>query len=573
MLHSSLHTTPYEAWTGTKPKYDDMKIWGCHVYIVDTDVSRTKLSNRTYVGLFMKFSSTTKIVVYYNPKTKKFGRASHAYFDEMNIGILDSSNTQTPGTHLISHFPSTPTDIRFSEIKSDISLLTILTHPAITYEIILPPVDHICPIKFLDDAVYGLPCVKNIPKHTPIGQQLPTPALKQQWILNLGMEEPIHASSAQDELLRLRRTHANKKIQITMAPRVIDTNNKYENERSKFDQMRPILASVSPHHDSSIITSSATHTAPSNISQVLSSDHEEFLMDPAGTQVPTISILVHSPRQPTTTGNIHDCFASNNPHKSLWIQTIYEQFDKNASYRVFTKPIPRSTIPHDTMILKSVLDPTVKSTNISSLWKLNVRHCVNGRPMKGMTSYGATHASTVSPDTVRFQLAFGTSLGFKHKTFDCTNAFQCTFEDDPSKRIYCHLPPFYTQWYNSRYPHDKLHQSQGPYIMQAAQLIQGSHHAANRWQENLSLQITSMGFVRNNVDHSFYVQYDQSKQLIAMLSITVDDLLLSYKTDNTQQSFYNKLSTAFDVTTPSDTTRMKFLSLHIYNSSHGTSID
>ncbi len=579
MLHSSLHTTPFEAWTGTKPQYDDMKIWGCHVYIVDTDISRTKLSNRTYVGLFMKFSSSTKIVVYYNPKTKKFGRASHAYFDEMSIGLANYSHTQTPGTNLITNFPSTSQDIRFSEIKSDISLLPILTHPAVTFEIILPPVDHICPIKFFDDEVYGLPYVKNIPKHTPIGQQLPTPALKQQWILNIGMEEPIHASSAQDELLRLRRTHANKKIQITMAPQVVDNNNKYETERSKFDQMRPILASVSQDTDNNLITSSPTPQTPqmtsttTNISRVLSSEQHDFLMDPAGPQVPTISILVHSPHQPTTSGNIHDCFALDNPHKSFWIQTIYEQFDKNASYRVFTKPIPRSTIPQDHMILKSVLAPTVKSTNISSLWKLNVRHCVNGRPMKGMTTYGATHASTVSPDTVRFQLSFGTSLGFKHKTFDCTNAFQCTFEEDPSKQIYCHLPPFYTQWYNSRYPHDKIDPSNGPYIMQAAQLIQGSPHAANRWQENLSLQITSMGFVRNNVDHSFYVKYDQSKQLVAMLSITVDDLLLSYKTEDTQQIFYNKLSSAFDVTTPSDTTRMKFLSLHIFQSSHGTSID
>ncbi len=488
----------------------------------------------------------------------------------MSIGVTDSSHTQTPGTNLITHFPSTSHDIKFSEIKSDISLLPILTHPAVTFEIILPLVDQICPIKFFDDDVYGLPYVKNIPKHTPIGQQLPPPVLKQQWILNIGMEEPIHASSAHDEFLRLRRTHANKKIQITMAPRVIDNNNKYENERSKFDQMQPTLASVSHHTPSSLIDSSSTQNTPTitstttNISQVLSSDQQEFLMDPAGTQVPTIFILVHSPHQPTTSGNIHDCFASENPHKSFWIQTIYEQFDKNATYRVFTKPILRSTIPHDTMILKSVLAPTVKSTNISSLWKLNVRHCVNGRPMKGMTSYGATHASTVSPDTVRFQLAFGTSLGFTHKTFDCMNAFQCTFEDDLSKRIYCHLPPFHIQWYNSRYPHDKIDPSSGPYIMQAAQLIQGSPHAANRWQENLLLQITSMGFVRNNVDHSFYVKYDQSKQLVAMLSITVDDLLLSYKTDDTQQLFYNKLSSAFDVTTPSDTTRIKFLSLHIY---------
>ena len=65
--------------------------------------------------------------------------------------------------------------------------------------------------------------------------------------------------------------------------------------------------------------------------------------------------------------------------------------------------------------------------------------------------------------------------------------------------------------------------------MQAAQLIQGSPHAANRWQENLSMQLKQMGFIRNNVDHSFYVKFDLNNELEAMLSITVDDLLLSFK--------------------------------------------
>lgn len=51
MLHTSLSTTPYEAWAGTKPTYEDMKIWGCHVYVVDTEASHKKLSHRTYVGL------------------------------------------------------------------------------------------------------------------------------------------------------------------------------------------------------------------------------------------------------------------------------------------------------------------------------------------------------------------------------------------------------------------------------------------------------------------------------------------------------------------------------------------
>ncbi len=94
------------------------------------------------------------------------------------------------------------------------------------------------------------------------------------------------------------------------------------------------------------------------------------------------------------------------------------------------------------MILTSILTPTVKPTDIPFRWKLNVRHCVNGRIMKGLTSYGATRASTVHSDTVGFQITFGISLGSTHHTYNCTNAFQCTFKDDPSKQIYCYLPPF-----------------------------------------------------------------------------------------------------------------------------------
>ena len=348
--------------------------------------------------------------------------------------------------------------------------------------------------------------------------------------------------------------------------------------------MRPILASaLAPSFTSQYtIKSTAQNSStlrPSEINNItthLSSDKSPYpsnLIDPAGSIVPTISVLVHSSSQPEITANINDCFTYTNPLKSFWIQTIYEQYDKNASYRVFTKPIRKQNISSDTLILKSVLAPTVKATDITSLWKLNVRHCVNGKPMNGLTSYGATRASTVSPDTVRFQIAFGTSLGFKHRTFDCTNAFQCTFEDDPSKRIYCYLPPFYLQWYNLRYSNDPIDPNNGPYVMQAAQLIQGSPHAANRWQGNLSMQLKQMGFIRNNVNHSFYVKFDLNNELEAMLSITVDDLLLSFKNDAIQQQFYENLSSAFDVTTPTNTTRMKFLSLHIYQSDSGTSID
>ena len=387
MLHTAINKTPYQAWTGKIPEFSDMKIWGSQVYVVDTDVTRTKLANRTYVGLFMKFSSSTKIIVYYNPQTNKFGRTSHAYFDEMHVGIHEHPPTQNsvPGKKLISSFPRVTDDIHFSDIRSNLSTLPILQKPAVTYDIIMPPVGYICPITIYDDHKYGLPYIKSIPKSTPIGQQLPEQALKQQWILSIGTEEPIHAASALDEITRLRTSHANKKIQITLAPRVIDQANDYEQERTKFDQMRPILASASSLPSSNNINlsssqiSSAIHVDPPphttyNDDNPLSSDHhqshENNTYDLAGATVPTISVFVHSPTKPSTPTTVHDCF--HHPLKPFWIQTIFKQYDKNASYRVFTRPLLITSLHSNTLILKSVLAPTVKPTDIPSLWKLNI---------------------------------------------------------------------------------------------------------------------------------------------------------------------------------------------------------
>ena len=184
-------------------------------------MSHTKLDNHTYVGFFMKFSSTTEITVFYNPKTMKFGQTSHAYFDKLNIGKTDTTDMAklVPGKKLISTLSRIPGYIILSDIKANISCLPILKEPAIAYDTILPSMEYIYPIKFYDDYTYGSLYVKIIPASTSIGKQLPNLALKQQWPLSIGIEEPIHAVSAHDELTRLRTTHLNKIISITLAPR------------------------------------------------------------------------------------------------------------------------------------------------------------------------------------------------------------------------------------------------------------------------------------------------------------------------------------------------------------------
>ena len=566
ILHTGLGTTPYKAWFGTNPHYDDMKIFGSHVYIVDTDVTRQKLDNRTFLGYFLKFSSTTRVIVYYNPHTKKTGRASDVYFDELNVG-LNPHHPSRLGTELISTYPDIPDSSRYPRVTCDLTHKSIFDHPIITYDVLLPPIDHICPIKFYDDDIFSLPYIKTLPKNNIIRDQLPENSTTQQFLLSLNAEEPIHADSAMEEFTRLRSTHANKTISITLSKRNPQiTKDSYETQRTKFDQIQPVIASGSfqPHTDFSLPLNS-THTV----------DNSETFFDVnclIGQSIPTISFLTHSVHKPSCPSNALECFQPTNPHSTQWKETAFEQYDKNCTYRVFTKPIPIKHLPDNSHILKSVLAPSVKATELSSIWKLGLRHCVNGKPLKGNEQYDPTFAPTVSPLFFRFQLCYSAAHGFLDKSGDCSNAFQCTHEPDIQKRFFCYLPPFYFIWWNHRYPNDPLDPTDGPFVLQSCQNIQGTPHAANRWKKNLDQQLTKIGYINNNVDKAFYTKHKDEK-LIAMLSTTVDDFYLSTINKQVQDDFFTSMSAVFDITSPKKSNIIDFLSLRIYHSEYGTSID
>ena len=102
--------------------------------------------------------------------------------------------------------------------------------------------------------------------------------MKQQWILGIGHKEPIHAASVQEEFICLRTTHAIKKIQLILSPRVIDYyDNKYEQVRTKFDQLRPILASVSSKQTHPILPISTTSSTQNLSSDVLIPNSSTFI--------------------------------------------------------------------------------------------------------------------------------------------------------------------------------------------------------------------------------------------------------------------------------------------------------
>ncbi len=144
--------------------------------------------------------------------------------------------------------------------------------------------------------------------------------LTQQYLISLENEEPIHATSATEEFQRLRRTHAKQVIVLQLSKRESSKPANYEELRTKFDQIRPVIA-----------TNAQECTTNKN-------DHQGIKY--STTHTPTVAILTHSSIKPKITKNIMDCFDPSNPHSTQWKFSAFQQYNKNASYRVFTKPQP-----------------------------------------------------------------------------------------------------------------------------------------------------------------------------------------------------------------------------------------
>ena len=237
---------------------------------------------------------------------------------------LKSSHTSKFGTDLIHKYPQVPNTTDYTIATSTIQPIPILNHPITTYKLILPNTNVTCSLKFYDDATYGIPYIKSIAPSSYIGQQQPKISLTQQYFISLNEEEPIHATSAAEEFQRLRKTHATKTIIIQLSRREPTHSTHYEELWTKFDQLRPVIA-TNEVQDTHISKQLSTHSN-------LTTDFLQY--------VPTVSILTHFPLKPIAHKNILDCFDKTNPHQAQWKHTAFSQYDKNASYRVFTKPQP-----------------------------------------------------------------------------------------------------------------------------------------------------------------------------------------------------------------------------------------
>jgi hypothetical protein len=97
--HSAIGMTPYEAWYGIKPHINNLRIWGCYVYVRVPDAK--KLDHRVTRGYFLGFTKSRLIVRWFDPSTKSVKHACAVRFDESNTKLY-STDTLSPGAFILS---------------------------------------------------------------------------------------------------------------------------------------------------------------------------------------------------------------------------------------------------------------------------------------------------------------------------------------------------------------------------------------------------------------------------------------------------------------------------------------
>ncbi|KAJ9544308.1 hypothetical protein OSB04_024015 [Centaurea solstitialis] len=86
----SVEKTPYELWTGKKPKLSFLKIWGCEVYVKRT--TSEKLKPKSYKCFFVGYPNNSLGYYFYNPSENKVFVARNGEFLEEKF--LNQENTR-----------------------------------------------------------------------------------------------------------------------------------------------------------------------------------------------------------------------------------------------------------------------------------------------------------------------------------------------------------------------------------------------------------------------------------------------------------------------------------------------
>ena len=84
LLRLILKKTPYELWKNKKPKINYFKVFGCKCYVLNTKDNLGKFDAKSDVGIFLSYSTSSKVFRVINKRTMIVEEFIHVIFYESN---------------------------------------------------------------------------------------------------------------------------------------------------------------------------------------------------------------------------------------------------------------------------------------------------------------------------------------------------------------------------------------------------------------------------------------------------------------------------------------------------------
>ena len=242
-------TTPYEKWFGSKPSFKHLHIFGAPITITDENHSKEKARN--FVGRFLGFGSTSAVVIYQDIGSGKIKRARNCRIDDYFTLTTTHPQLSCPASHLIqaaANKTSCPT------LSKNLPLLEYVPspfqqHKLFTYSVTLPQTGGFG-LVLQDDEHFGLPVIISMEADSPFLKGCQKSLHRQAWIINIHQDEPITVERALEYMNYLRKNNI-LTFKVTLSNRLTTQKTKYEELRSRFDSIRPIVSRATVQFSSS----------------------------------------------------------------------------------------------------------------------------------------------------------------------------------------------------------------------------------------------------------------------------------------------------------------------------------
>ena len=528
LYHTSIGTTPYEAWTGNPPKLAHIRTFGAHVIVKRSGTRPTKADPHYYDGNFLRFAATEKNIVYWDRITKREKLARHCTIDEFHFG----SKTRPPfAQNVIDRLSPNKTSLGNTSTKDIIHLHDI---------------DGIIP------ALHDLLPDYNRPQHnTAVAattySRMTAPQQQQEEIVHMEESQSIYTNPVTVQLAINRLPTLGFILQDDpqLEHPILRTCQEGTQAYRLPSWRSRLKGALLLRLDGQRITTTSDFISHLNQLRTLHRTHATLMfakMDTTSldnTGVPQLHfdqlrhihhILTHNSNPaPNATGN------TKNPHDSqklpvltrkklklqpdfhLWQASEYAQHNKYRSQGMFGDPIPK---PHNAITLPFVW------TYIYKDGKPKARATCNGGPRYGKAvTLAQTYANCVEQPACRLFWSLAARHNYIVLGADAGNAF--AEAPPPNQAFYMIIDEQYSNWWT-------LHLQRPPiplgYVLPVNHALQGHPEAPRLWEHHINRILTEqLQFTPTTHEPCLYAKGDTPDTKILFLR-QVDDFAVAATT-------------------------------------------